>query len=141
MMGHKRLLIIENDIDMVEAMRVVLGKDYFIDNAFSADEGLQKLEIEKPDLVIISVMFGSLKKPDGIRLAVKLKQDRLLSQIPVLMVTAVDVSALDFVFSASDRTELRVDGFLNKPFQPAEIRTLVEKLLSTGGRETNWRQE
>ena len=53
-----RILIIDDDPDIVEAMRVVLeSKDYKVVSAKSGAEGLKKIKLEKPDLVILDVMM------------------------------------------------------------------------------------
>ena len=50
----------------------------------------QLLKKEKPDLVILDVMFGEEEKIKGFDYAVKMKQDKALAPIPILMLTAVN---------------------------------------------------
>ena len=90
----------------------------------------QLLKKEKPDLVILDVMFGEEEKIKGFDYAVKMKQDKALAPIPILMLTAVNVQHPTFHFSPdSDGEYLPVDEFIDKPAQPEELVGKVKKLM------------
>lgn len=131
MTKHAKILIIEDDVDMVEAMKVTLGaKNYQMNIAFSPDEGFRKAREEKPDLIILDVMFGSKGQTRGFDCAVKMKQDKTLAAIPILMVTAVNIENPGFDFSPkTDGEYLPVDDFIDKPAQPEDLIQKVEELL------------
>lgn len=130
--GRASILIIEDDIDMVEAIRVILeAKGYQVGAVFSPGEGLQVAKEKRPDLIILDVMFGSKGQSKGFDYALKMKQDRTLAPIPILMVTAVNIQNPNFGFSpATDGEYLPVDDFIDKPAQPEELLDKIEKLLN-----------
>lgn len=130
-MEQKKVLIVDDDIDMVEAMKITLSaKNYQVETAFSPEEGFQKAKEEKPDLIILDVMFGSKRQTRGFYYAVRMKQDKVLAPIPILMVTAVNIKNHGFGFSPqTDEEYLPVDDFIDKPAQPEDLVQKVEKLL------------
>ena len=53
-----KILIIDDDADIVESMKVVLeDKKYDVVTAFSGSEGLKKAKKDKPDLIILDIMM------------------------------------------------------------------------------------
>lgn len=125
------ILIIEDDTDMIEAMKITLeAENYRILSATDPEEGINAAKKEKPDLVILDVLFGEEEKIKGFDYAVKMKQDKALAPIPILMLTAVNVQHPTFRFSPdSDGEYLPVDEFIDKPAQPEELVEKVKKLM------------
>ncbi len=125
------ILIIDDDPDIVEAMRVVLNsKGHKVTSAKSGAEGLKKIKLEKPDLVILDVMMETMDK--GFDVARAIKNDEDTKGIAILMLTAVkDRMGLDFKKEAGDETWLPVDDYMEKPLKPQELLEKVEKLLKT----------
>ncbi|MHB9154635.1 MAG: response regulator transcription factor [Endomicrobiales bacterium] len=129
-MEKKKILIVEDDIDTVEAMRLMLeAKGYGIIAAFDYEDGLSKVRSEKPDLVILDVML-MLHDKTGFDLAVEIRRDPSTAAIPVLMITSINSIAASFRFSpATDDEYLPVDEFIDKPAQPDELYAKVDRLL------------
>jgi DNA-binding response OmpR family regulator len=138
MSEKKRIVLVEDDPDLVESMRLVLvSKQYEVSAAFDTVSGLEKIRKEKPDLVIMDVMFGSDEHTLGFDLAVSVRKDPGISRTPILMVTAVNSKMKNFEFSPeTDGDYLPVDGFLDKPVQPKELLEKVSELL---GKKVNSR--
>lgn len=130
-----KILIVEDDPDMVEALKVMLeSKGYLVINSLDPEEGFQKVRDERPNLVILDVMFGSKQKTEGFDLAHRIKGDKELARIPILMLTAVNVQHPQFGFSPqTDGEYLPVDDFIDKPTQPEELLKKVENLLKLNG--------
>ncbi len=124
-----RVLIIDDDPDIVEAMKVVLeSKLYQVAVAKSGTEGLNKVRLAKPDLVILDVMMESADK--GFDVARELKKDKDCKGIPILMLTAIkEKTGLDFKNEAGDKDWLPVDDYCDKPLNPQELLAKVELLL------------
>lgn len=131
MTPKQRILIVEDDTDMVESIRQFLkAKGYETLAAYDTDEGHQKLLQEGADMIILDVMFGSEGKTKGFDFARKLRNDKHYSGIPILMLTAVNEKKPSFGFSPeTDGAYLPVDAFLDKPFKPDELYSKVEELL------------
>lgn len=124
-----KILIIDDDPDITEAMKVVLqAKDYKVTSAKSGEEGLKKVKTDKPDLVILDIMME--KNDTGFDVARELKNSSSTKDIPILMLTAIkEKTGLDFKKEAGDETWLPVDDYVEKPMKPEELLSKVEKLL------------
>ena len=126
-MGQGRILIIDDDPDITEAMTVVLtNRGYEVDSAADGSEGMEKLKASRPDVIILDVMMRT--RQEGFELSRELKGSAEYKDIPILMLTAVkDKTGLDFKTTAGDESWLPVEGFLDKPVKPD---VLLEKVAS-----------
>ncbi|HOW59538.1 MAG TPA: response regulator [Candidatus Omnitrophota bacterium] len=120
----KKILIIDDDEDVVEAMRFVLDKrGYKVITAGDGNKGLTHARAEKPDAVILDVMMPGL---DGFEVARELKGDPQTKGIPILMLTAIkDKTGFDFQKDVNDPDWLPVEDYCNKPL---DCEVLVEKI-------------
>ena len=128
-MERARIIIIDDDPDISEAMKVVLEKNgYSVDIAKDGSEGLERIKATNPNLIVLDVMMN---KPDeGFVLSRELKGNPKYKQIPILMITSIGQKVgLDFESAAGDETWLPVDGFLNKPVKPDALLEKVKTLL------------
>jgi CheY-like chemotaxis protein len=125
-----KILIIDDDPDIVEAMKVVLeSKNYEVAITKSGEEGLKKTKEGKPDLIILDVMMESMDK--GFDVSRNLKKDENYKSIPILMLTAIkEKTGLGFEKEAGDPDWLPVDGYCEKPLKPDELISKVETLLA-----------
>jgi len=130
-MGQSRILIIDDDPDITEAMTVVLAnKGYEVRSARDSDEGMARLKEARPDLIILDVMMRTSQ--EGFELSRELKHNAQYKDIPILMLTAVkQKKGLDFKSDAGDETWLPVEAFLDKPVKPDVLIDKVQDLLST----------
>ena len=125
-----KILIVDDDEDIVEAMRLTLGsKGHETIMAVSGEEGLEKTKQEKPDLIILDVMMPGI---DGFESSRILKKDPDTKEIPILMLTAIkDKMGLDFQKEAGDEDWLPVDEYCEKPLDHDDLVRKVENLLKT----------
>ena len=80
MNNKPKILIIEDDVDLIEATKVMLNDEqYSILTALHPDDGMQMALETLPDLIILDVMFGREQKVEGFDYAVKMKQDPSLA--------------------------------------------------------------
>ena len=126
-----KILIIEDDTDLVAAIKMLLEKkNYNVIAAYDPEEGNETLKREMPDLIILDVMFGSKGEPKGFDFAQRLRYNKLFAGIPILMLTAINAKKPYFNFSPdTDGEYLPVDSFLDKPIQSDELFRKVEDLL------------
>jgi len=126
-MAQGKILIIDDDPDITEAMAVVLGnKGYAVTSAGNSTEGMEQLKKERPDLIILDVMMRT--NQEGFEFSRELNSNDEYKDIPILMLTAVkDKTGLDFKTTAGDDAWLPVEDFLDKPVKPD---VLVEKVAS-----------
>jgi DNA-binding response OmpR family regulator len=125
------ILIIEDDTDLVAAMKRILENQGFIATiAYDPDEGKEELKKETPDLIILDVMFGSKGESKGFDFAQALKLDKKFASVPILMLTAINTEKPSFKFSPeTDGEFLPVDSFLDKPVHSEDLIRVVEELL------------
>ena len=126
-----KILIIEDDADLVAAMKKMLeNKGHNVIVAYDPEEGNEKLRQERPDLIILDVMFGSRGESKGFDFAQKMRNDKQIGDIPILMLTAINSEKPYFNFSPeTDGEFLPVDSFLDKPVKSDELFLKVEDLL------------
>jgi len=123
------ILIIDDDPDIVESMKAVLeNKKYKVSTASAGEEGLKRAKVLKPDLIILDVMMETSDK--GFDVARKMKSDKNLKNIPIIMLTAVKESTgFDFKKEAGDEAWLPVDDYCDKPLNADELVLKVENFL------------
>ena len=75
-------------------------------------------------------MFGSKGEQKGFDFARKIKNDKMYADIPIVMMSAINTQEPFFSFSPeTDGEYLPVDCFLDKPVQPDELFSKIEKFL------------
>ena len=121
-------MIIDDDIDLVEAMRITLETDnYEVIDAQEGQKGLEILKKEKPDLLILDVMMGTLD--EGFHIAYQIRNDEEIKDIPILMITAVGAQT-GFKFDMQrDEDFLPVNEFIEKPVNPQVLLDTVKRNL------------
>ncbi len=132
-----KILIIEDDPDMVTALRLPLeAEGYEVYTASSGQEGLQKVKEIEPDLIILDVMMETTTA--GFQVSLQLRSPDPKSEyapyrdIPILILTAIHTTtSLRF---GPDEAYLPVDDFVDKPVDPdvllQKVRTLLERRQS-----------
>jgi two-component system alkaline phosphatase synthesis response regulator PhoP len=128
-MGLGRILIIDDDPDITEAMTVVLeNRGYEVCGAADSTEGMEELKANRPDVIILDVMMRT--RQEGFELSRELKNNPDYKDIPILMLTAVkEKTGLDFKPTAGDESWLPVEEFLDKPVKPDVLLEKVQNLL------------
>ena len=124
-----KILIIDDDPDIVESMRIILEScRHEVKVAISGEEGLKEAAAAKYDLVILDVMMETMST--GFEVARSLRASEANKTVPILMLTAIKESTgLDFESEAGDKDWLPVNDYLEKPLKPNELLRKVEALL------------
>ena len=131
-MANEKILIIDDDDDIVLAMRLPLeAAGYRVFRAATSDEGLQSVKAITPDLILLDVMMDTTTA--GIQVSLTLRNPEPASEyaafreIPILMITAIHATTpLRF---APDHDYLPVDAFIEKPIEPDELLARVREQL------------
>ena len=122
MSDKKRILIVDDEFNMVEMVKLRLeAYGYEVLTAHDGQEGLQKAQQEKPDLIILDLM---LPKMDGYKVCGLLKADTRFNRIPIIMFSAK--AQMDDVQQGE---ELGADGHIAKPFEPEVLMAKIRDLL------------
>src|ERR1700751_1349897 len=118
----KRILIIEDDRDIVELVRYNLANEGFqVSSAHDGATGLNTLKKTPPDLLLLDLM---LPKLSGLDICREVRKDESLNRLPILMLTARGEEA-DRVVGL----EMGADDYVTKPFSPRELIARVKALL------------
>ena len=118
----KRILVVEDDKDIVELVRYNLEKeDFQVTSTADGAVGLTQIRKSIPDLVILDLM---LPKLSGLDICKEIRRDASLNRLPILILTAKGEEA-DRVVGL----ELGADDYVTKPFSPRELVARVKALL------------
>lgn len=124
-MSHK-ILIVDDDIDLVEVLRIVLeSHGYDVIDAQDGDRGYLLIEREKPDLIILDVMMRT--EDEGFYIAEKIRSQPDIANIPIIMLTAV-CQQTGYQYKKNNDV-LPVDEFIEKPVMPNTLIGLIEKYI------------
>ena len=119
-MGPKKILIVDDEVDLVETVRFPLEMEGFdVLVSYNGEDALSQARKEKPDLIILDLM---LPKLDGYKVCRLLKFDERYKHIPILMLTA-KTQEKDKILGK----ETGADEYITKPF---EMDYLMEKVKS-----------
>jgi len=128
-MAVKKILIVDDDIDLVEAMRLVLESAGFeVIDAQNGKKGIEKTIQEKPDLIILDVMMGT--QDEGFHVAYEIRSNPEIRDIPIIILTAVGQETGFKFDKEKDEDFLPVNEFIEKPVDPD---TLIEKVRKNLG--------
>ena len=130
-MAKQRVLCIEDHPEMIELIRLILGRRGFdVVGAAGGQEGLEVMQDDPPDLVLLDLMMPDM---DGWEVYRQIKANDRLKKIPVIAVTA-KAQGIDRVLGLHIAG---MDDFITKPFGPKELVASVEHVLgSSAGPKT-----
>jgi two-component system alkaline phosphatase synthesis response regulator PhoP len=127
-MAGQKVLIIDDDPDLVEAVGILLKREGFEPvAAYGGVEGLAKARSEKPAVIILDVM---MEDKDGFTVAKELAADVELNHIPVIMLTAVAEHAQDSSYAPQAAIKsLEAEEWFDKPVDPEALVSCIKELL------------
>jgi two-component system phosphate regulon response regulator PhoB len=121
-----RVLVVDDEPDLLELVRFNLSQAGFsVDTASTGMEAMEALRRSPPQLLVLDVMLPDLT---GTELCRRVRGDKRLRDLPVLMLTAKS-EEIDRVVGF----ELGADDYVTKPFSPRELVLRVKALLRRRG--------
>ena len=129
-MNDREVLVVDDDDDMLAYVSGELRRYFNIRTATNGEEALQKIQIQRPDLVVSDVRMPVM---DGFELTRRIRQDQALNDLPVILLTAM----------TDEKKQVRgaesgADDYLLKPFN---ARVLVAKCSSLLAQRSRLRQK
>ena len=118
-MSNGKILIVDDDVNICELLRLYIQKDGF--TAITANDGEQAVRLckaETPDLILLDIM---LPKLDGWQVC---REIRKSSDVPIIMLTAKG-ETFDKVLGL----ELGADDYVTKPFETKEVVARIKAVL------------
>jgi two-component system alkaline phosphatase synthesis response regulator PhoP len=130
MSERKKVLIIDDDPDFVEAIKSILDSaDYETEVAYNPKEGWEALTQGKHDLLCLDIMMG--RGAEGVMLARKIRKDPVLREMPVLIITSIrEQIAFLFPGQAVHPGFVPVDELVEKPVDPDLLLQKAEALIA-----------
>lgn len=127
MSEKKKILLIDDDPDFVEAVKVIVENGgYEVGVAYDGEEGLEAVAKEKPDLIVLDVMMPVM---NGHEACAKLKADPETAKIPVILLTAVADRVTTSTYTHRDMLESDAEDYMPKPVEPKELLKLIKNWL------------
>lgn len=128
----KRILLIEDDVDMQDAIRAMLEPEgYELTCCSTGPAGWEAFQNQPPDLVLLDIMLAT--PSEGFHLAYQAKQDDVLKHIPIVMISAIG-QRMGMNFGKELGTDyMPADAFLEKPLDAATLRKTVAEQLARKG--------
>ncbi len=133
----KKILIVEDDLDTVDALTLVLHRNgYQTFSAPDANNGLEKAKAERPDLILLDVMMPA--GTEGFHFVWTLRKDTdpVCRDVPIIVLTAIhESSPMRLYPDQTDNTYgpyeyLPVQAFFDKPVDMGRLLSEIERLLA-----------
>ncbi len=128
-MSKSRLLVVEDDVDIANMLRIYFsGMDFEVDIAHRGFDALEKTKHALPHLIVLDIMLPDI---DGYEVCRNLRTSTRTSHIPVIFLTQKD--------ERSDRLqglELGADDYITKPFDIEELKLRVQGAIRRSERES-----
>ena len=124
-----KILLVDDDLDFIEATKAVLESKYEVITAYNGNDGLKKVVEERPDLIIMDV---NMPEKDGFAACKELKTDpryHFFSRIPVLMLTVYPGDRENSRLSMLEGRTMEAEDYIQKPVSPEELLRRAEELL------------
>lgn len=117
-----KILVIDDEENIVELLQFNLEtSDYEVDYSYDGFDGFLKAKEIKPDLILLDWMLPNIS---GIDMLKKIRNDKSLSDIPVIMLTAKNMES-----DKIEGLELGADDYITKPFSIKELLARVSSVL------------
>ncbi|MBN1913963.1 MAG: response regulator [Candidatus Omnitrophica bacterium] len=118
----KKILIVDDEVNITKVLASRLNASgYDSAVAYDGQEALDKVEAEKPDLIILDLM---LPKIEGYRVCRLLKFDKKYQHIPIIIFTA---RAQPYEKTMAE--SVGADAYITKPFEPDILLKKIDELL------------
>ena len=125
-MARERILVVDDDKEVVRLMRAYLEKaGYEVLVAYDGETAVHSLRRDRPDLMLLDLM---LPDRDGYDITRLVRRDPSLANIPIIMLTA-RVEDTDKIIGL----ELGADDYVTKPYNPREVVARVRARLREHG--------
>ncbi len=120
----KKILLVDDDADIVEAMRTALADSgATVDAASDGNKAIEKIVADPPDLIVLDMM---LPKRSGFLVMERIRQQRTPEGLPRVIMITGNQGTRHRVYAEA----LGIDLYLNKPFRMERLLTGITDLLT-----------
>ena len=119
-----KILIVDDDKGTVEVVKnTLVGQNYEVITAYDGKEGIDKVQSESPDLIVLDICMPSM---DGYEFMRTLRSELGKNDKPILPVIVLTAKEkMEEMFKAEG-----AKGYLVKPFDPSTLLAKIEELLN-----------
>jgi CheY-like chemotaxis protein len=130
MSERKKVLIVDDDPDFVEAIKAILdGGGYETQVAYNPKDGWDALKKGGFDLLCLDIMMG--RGAEGVMMARKIRKDSVLREMAVLIITSLrEQIAFLFPGQAVHPGFVPVDELVEKPVEPEMLLSKVAAMIA-----------
>ena len=123
MLTSQKILYVEDNIDnRILVRRILIAEGYDILEAQDANEALQVVQRQRPDLILMDI---NMPEVDGYTLTTRLKGMPGLRSVPIIALTA------NVMRGDRERSlEAGCDGYIQKPIDVDQLPTQVKRFLN-----------
>ena len=118
----KKLLVIEDEKNLMEALFDFLSDEFEIIKAFDGEDGLEKFYEKTPDLILLDINLPKIIGWDVCR------EIRKVSNLPIIIMTARDSDIDEY-----NGLSIGADDYVTKPFNLKILALKIKKLLKIDG--------
>jgi DNA-binding response OmpR family regulator len=122
---HGRILVIDDDKDLLQLLRVMFSAEYEFITATDGFLGIRKAMLYLPDIMILDIMMTKL---NGFQVCEMVRKQPQLKTMPVVF-----LSAKSHPTDIDHAKRLGGTEYITKPFDPGKLKLTVEKLLKQYG--------
>lgn len=121
-MNRQSILLVEDEAQQREMLQLVLESEgYNVVGAETAEEALQHLSSNKPNMLITDVKLPGI---DGFTLFDEVRKSNDIRQFPIIFITAYNDSK-----SAEHMKQFGASAYVTKPYNLEDLLKLVKELL------------
>jgi len=130
-----KILVVDDDPEIREAISLILeANGYNVVTAQDGIDGLNKLKVDKPDLMILDLLMPRL---DGFGVCKELKDPRWAksAHIPIIILSSVREDASKRRYELETGVQLDVADYVEKPIEHTVLLERIGKVLKKEGKE------
>lgn len=122
-MSDRKILVIDDDPDILDAVSIVLkSENYIVVTAMDGQEGVEKFKSEKPDLVLCDMMMERIDA--GAKTAESIRKEN--KDVPIYLLSSIG-SVTDINIDINNKG---FNGVLQKPVDPSNLKAEIKKALN-----------
>jgi two-component system, OmpR family, alkaline phosphatase synthesis response regulator PhoP len=122
MTPNKKILIIDDEIDILNFLKMRLKDMFQCVATLSSVEGLELAKKEKPDLILLDLMLPRISGFGTLR---ELKKNPETAHIPVVILTALGDEEI-----ANEAMDIGASGFLTKTCSSDELMAMIQEYIN-----------
>ncbi len=131
MRDQKRILIVDDDQDFVEAVSCFLqANGLTVFRAHDGKEGIKLAKMERPDLILMDIMMS--ERTEGFFTIQEIRRDPALKSVPIFVLSSFCTRLPDFEIPSSGGW-LAHDMFFAKPVDTVQLLEKIRQHIGKAG--------